>query len=183
MTDIVKKITVVGRIECSRGNTQPPLYITIVNGAKPPYQTVRLLHAQSTDQSWCLVKTTTMQDRFIITSYPTMDRVLVATNDLVEGYDKAKHIRVEKLPKPIVEGQPLPKCLTEFYYFHMEPEKNGGYYLCSESRIFPDTVMQGGYQLSDAPTDPPNVNDFVTLHNRQKIIRELFYFENEPGKQ
>ena len=148
MANIVNKIMVVGRIECSRGNTPQPLYITIVNsaGVTPPYQTVRLLHAQSTEQSWCLVRTTSMQDCFIICNYPTMDRVLVATNDPVEDYDKARHIRVEILPRPIVEGQPLPiDPNNELYLFRMEPGTSGGFYLCSQSKVFPETVMQGGY--------------------------------------
>lgn len=184
MTDTVNKIIPVGCIECSRGNTSQPLYITITDSVRPPYQTVKLLHKQGTNQNWCLVRTPSLQDRFIICSHPIMDRVLVATTDPVEGYDKAKHIKVEVLPSPIVQGQPLPKPLKEFYQFHMELDRSsGGYYLCSESRIYPDTVMQGGYQTSESSKDAPNSNDYVTLHNRQRTIRELFWFEIDPNKQ
>lgn len=173
---------IVGRIECSRGNTPQPLFVTISNTiTTPPYQTVRLLHEQPTNQSWCLVTTSSMQECFVICNYPTMDRVMVATNDPVEGYDQAKHIRIEKLPTPIVQGQPLPiDPNNEFYLFRKEPATNDGYYLCSQSKVFPDTVMQGGYQISDASKNVPNVNDFVTLHNRQGSMREWFWFENKP---
>lgn len=184
MSNIVNKIIIVGRVECSRGNTEQPLYITITNNTtpNPPYQTVILLPAQSIDQSWCLVKTTMMQDCFVIASYPNMNKVLVATNDPVEGYTKAKHIRVETLTKPIVEGEPLPINVNELYLFNMEPERSGGYYLCSQSNIFPDTVMQGGYDVNGSSTTPPAVNDFVNIHNRQRSIREWFWFENNPTR-
>ena len=185
MTNVVNKIDIVGRIECSRSNTSQSLYVTIV-ATNPSRPEVRLLTAQSTEQSWCLVRTTTMQDCFIICSYPTMDRVLVATNDPVVGYVEANHIRVEKLQTPIREGEPLPidpNNKIEFYMFRMEPENCGGYYLCSQSNIFPNTVMQGGFQTTDVSKNPPNVNDFVTLHNRQGLMREWFWFEKVPTRR
>lgn len=186
MVDIVTEITNIGHIECSQGHTAQPLYVTITNGDnnKPPYPTVRLLTEQSTEQEWCLVRTNSMQeDCFIICSHPSMDRVLVATQHVVEGYDKAKYIKVEKLTRPIVKGQPLPKPLNELYRFRMDPEKNGGFYFYSLSNVFADPVMQGGYHDHEVSTGVPNINDFVTLHNRQKTIRELFCPETPPRRR
>jgi len=111
-----------------------------------------------------------------------MDRVLLATEDPVEGYGRANHIRVEKLPTPIVQGQPLPKPLNEWYRFRMEPEPTGGCYLFSLSNIFPDTVVQGGCHVPGVHKDVPNMNYFVNIHERQRIICELFWFENNPTK-
>lgn len=82
-----------------------------------------------------------MQDCLIICSYPTMDRVLVATIDPVVGYSEAKHIIVEKLQSPIKEGEPLPidpNNKIEFYIFRMEPENCGGFYLCLQSNKYSD---------------------------------------------
>ena len=184
----------IGYIECSRDNATPSLYVTINDNTtvKPPYKTVRLLPKQSStvNQTWCLamVKTTSMQDCFIICNHPNMNKVLVATNDPVEGYINSKYIRVQELETPIVEGKPLPieisSSKVECYQFRMEPETSarGGYYLCSLSNIFRDTVMQGGFQTTDVSKNVPNVNDIVNIHNRQKIMREWFWFENDPTK-
>ena len=185
MTNVVNKIEVVGRIECSRNNTSQSLFVTIV-ATNPNQPEVRLLTAQSTEQSWCLVRTTSMQDCFIICNYPTMDRVLVATTNPVVGYTEANHIRVERLQTPIREGEPLPidpSNKIEFYMFRMEPEKSGGCYLCSQSNIFPNTVMQGGYQTTEVSKNPPNANDYVTIHDRQGIMREWFWFEKLPTRR
>ena len=196
MANIVNKLVKVGRIECSRDNSRstPSLYVTITDNTssnpKPPYKTVRLMPTQSSgiNQTWCLamVKTASVQDCFIICSHPSMDKVLVATNDPVEGYVDSKYIRVEELTTPIVEGKPLPTEIIskiECYQFRMEPETNGGYYLCSQSRIFRDTVMQGGYQTTaEVTNNTPNANDFVNVHNRQRILREWFWFEFDPSK-
>ena len=108
-----------------------------------------------------------------------MDRVLVETNDPVVGYSEAKHIKVERLRKLIKKGEPLPiDPNNKFYMFRMVSEKSGGFYLCSESK--PNTVMQGGYRTTDVSTNPSNVNDCVTIHDKQKIMQEWFWFEKQP---
>lgn len=195
MANIVNKIVNVGRIECSRDNATPSLFVTITDttSTRPPYKTVRLLPKQSStvNQTWCLamVKTKTMQECFIICSHPTMDKVLVATNDPVEGYINSKYIRVQELETPIVEGKPLPPEITsnktELYQFRVDPAETsprGGYYLCSLSNIFHDTVIQGGFQTTDASKNAPNVNDVVNIHDRQRIMREWFWFDNDPTR-
>ena len=118
-----------------------------------------------------------------------MKKVLVATNDLVDGYINSKYIRVQELETPIVEGKPLPVEITsnkiELYQFRVEPAETsarGGYYLCSLSNIFHDTVVQGGFQTADTSKNAPSVNDFVNIHDRQRIMREWFWFDNDPPK-
>ena len=179
----VSKLTVVGRMECAQGSTEKTLYVTIANDSRPDSQTIRLLGAQSTEQHWCLVRTPSMGEKFIICSYPTTNKVLQATNDRIEGYEKACRVKVVKLPSNIVLGSPLPMPLDKTYQFRYEEKNPGdncksGCFIISESGIFPDTVLQGGYEV-----DPPKMNDHVTIHARERTNRELFWFENPPTRR
>ena len=185
----VSKLTVVGRIECAQGSTSQPLYITIANDTQTDSQTIRLIRAQSTEQHWCLVRTPSMGEKFIICSYPTTDRVLQATEVPIDAYEKAFRIKVVKLPTNIVLGRPLPMPMDKYYQFTLEEKKPGdrcrtGCFIRSESEILSDNVVQGGYKKSkdETPELPPEPNDHVSIHLRALIHRELFWFENVPTK-
>ena len=192
MSNVVEVITKVGCIQCAQCHTPEALYVTITDNASTtlPYNTVRLLTEQKSpdNQTWCLVKTHSMQQAncFILCSHPSMKRVLVATKDPVEGYVDSMHLRIEELDRPIEQGKPLPirgsSDDLRLYQFRMEQDTHGGYYLVSLSRIFDDTVVQAGFQAPTASNTPPNVNDFVNIHQRQRIMRELFYFQIHPNK-
>jgi len=184
----VSKLTVVGRVECARGSTEEALYVTIANDQRPDSQTIRLLGAQSTEQHWCLVRTPSMGEQFIICSYPTTNMVLQATKDQIDNCGVAYRIKVVKLPSNIVLGSPLPMPLDKTYQFRYEEKNPGdnckaGCSLLSDIGIFPDTVMHGGYSVKGIAQEPPKLKDHVTLHPRERINRELFWFENPPTRK
>ena len=68
-----------------------------------------------------------------------MDRVLVAANDSVVGYNETKHVKDEKLQTPIREGVPLPIAPNnkmELYQLYMKPENFDGYHFVHRGTSF-----------------------------------------------
>jgi len=183
----VTKLTVVGRVECARESTEQALFVTIANDLRPDSQTIRLLTTQSTEQRWCLVRTPSMGERFIICSYPTTNMVLQTTKDQIDTCGVACRIKVVKLPSNIVLGSPLPTSLDKTFQFRYEenPNDNGkmGYYLISEAGMSSDSVMHGGYSVKGIAQEPPKLKDHVSIHVRERISRELFWFENPPTRK
>ena len=194
MSNVVEVIKKVGLVQCAKGQTSEALFVTITDSGSTrlPYNTVRLQPQQQPpavdNQTWCLVKTESMQraNCFILCSHPSMKRVVVATKDPVEGYVDSKHLRIEELDRPIQQGKPLPISSSDLqlYQFRLEQETpaRGGYYLCSQSRIYTNTVVQAGFEPTGATNTPPRMDDFVNIHERQNKMRELFYFEIDPNK-
>lgn len=164
---------ILGRIQCAPGYASSTIYVTI-DGEQPYAKT-----AQSVNQHFCMVRTSSMGKSFMLVEYPTMGKVLKATTTPSQiGGTKVIVEAVGKEGEYLVNGGKLPKNFGKEYWYRLEQICGGpNYYIYSDSNIDgPKTLIQTGYGSAHGGKE----NEPIIVDEYSNVQWEIFSFENPP---
>ena len=112
---------ILGRIKCAPGYAKSDLYVTIAPSVEDPsIEQPYAKKAQPDDQHFCMVRTPSMGNSFLLVKYPTLDKVMVCLSCHSSVSPEAFMVSIEPVGKPgehLDNGGKLPRILVSSINF------------------------------------------------------------------